>query len=67
MQKTLNAKKFLLQYHITSSLRTLTTNFHSPWNKKEEVETLVLDNDVDIVICSESHSQQGITNSEFLP
>ena len=40
VQKTLNAKKFLLQYHTTSSLRILTTNFQSPWNKKEKVETL---------------------------
>ena len=27
-----------------TSLHILTTNFQSPWNKKEEVETFVLDN-----------------------
>ena len=45
----------------------LTANFQSLWNKKDEVEAFVLDNDIDIVIGSESHLHQGISNSEFLP
>ena len=49
------------------SLRILTANFQSLWNKKDEVEAFVLDNDIDIVIGSEGHLHQGISNSEFLP
>ena len=46
------------------SVHTLTANFQRLWNKKEEDETFVLDNDIDIVIDSESHLNQGISNSD---
>ena len=49
------------------SLRILTANFQSLSNKKNEVEAFALDNDIDIVIGSESHLHQGISNDEFLP
>ena len=49
------------------SLRILTANFQSLWNKKDEVEAFVLDNDIDIVIGSEGHFHQGISNRKFLP
>ena len=38
-------------------------NFQSLWNKKEEVEIFVLDNDIGIAM---SHLQLGIKNNEFL-
>ena len=47
------------------SLCILTANFQRLWNKKDEVETFVLD--IDIVIGLESHLHQGIINHDFLP
>ena len=54
-------------YCKAKSLCILTANFQSLWNKKDEAEAFVLDNDIDIVIGSENHLHQGISNSEFLP
>ena len=48
------------------SLHILTANLQSLWSKKGEVEKFVLDNDMDIVIGSESHLHQGISTGEFL-
>ena len=49
------------------SVHILTANFQSLWNKKDEAEAFVVDNDIDIVVGSESHLYQGINNSDFLP
>ena len=52
---------------MVKSLHILTVNFLSLWNKKDEFETFFLDNDTDTIMGSESHLNQGISNSEFLP
>ena len=49
------------------SLCILTVNCQNLWNKKEEVETFVLNNDIGIVTGSESHLHQGTSNNDFLP
>ena len=49
------------------SLHILTSNSKSFWNKKEEIETFVQDNDIDIVIGSESNLNQRVSKSGFLP
>ena len=45
----------------------LIVNFQSIWGKKEELKDVLLQNNIDIVIGSESHLDPSISNSEFLP
>ena len=67
---SISSVSFISQYPVrckAKSLRILTAHFQSLWNKKDEVEAFVLDNDIDIVIGLESHLCQRISNSKFLP
>ena len=48
-------------------LRLLVINFQSIWGKKEELESILLEHDIDIVIGSESHLDPHINDSEILP
>ena len=47
-------------------LRIFVVNFQSIWGKKEELE-VVLQNDIDIVIGSETHLDPSISDHEFIP
>ena len=42
-------------------------NFQSIWNKQLELESHLHDNDIDILIGTESHLYFNIKNSELLP
>ena len=44
----------------------LVINFTSTWEKKEELELTLIENDIDIFIGSETHLDPSISNSEFL-
>ena len=48
-------------------LRILCMNFQSIWGKKEQLEQELLDNNIDIVIGSETHLDASIKDAEFLP
>ena len=48
-------------------IRILTVNFQSICNKKEELETFLMENDIDVVLGSESHLSPSINNSEIVP
>ena len=49
------------------TLRLLTVNFQGFWNKKDEIEEFLVENDIDIVLGSESHLKPSIKNAEILP
>ena len=42
-------------------------NFQSIWGEKEQVEEALVENNVDIVIGSETHLDNSIKDAEFLP
>lgn len=48
-------------------LRTITCNFQSIWSKKAELENFSTENDVEIVIGTETHLSCNITNAEVIP
>ena len=47
-------------------LRMLTVNFQSIRNKKDELELIIINEDIDIVLGSETHLTPCITDSEIL-
>ena len=49
------------------SLRVVTVNFQSICNKKDEPSSFLIENDVDIVLGSETHLSASINNTEILP
>jgi len=42
-------------------------NFQSIFNKKGELSKLLTDNNIDIILRSETHLSPSISNIEFLP
>ena len=50
-----------------SKLRILVCNFQSIWNKRNSLEIFVETHKIDIVVGSETHLNNSIKNSEFLP
>ena len=51
----------------SKSLRVVTVNFQSIYNKKDELSSFLTENDVDIVLGSETHLSLSINNAEILP
>ena len=51
----------------SKSLRVVTVNFQSIYNKKDELSSFLTENDVDIVLGSETHLSPSINNAEILP
>ena len=47
-------------------LQVLVLNFQSIRNKKEDLELMLSESDIDIVLGSETHLNQNITDNEFL-
>ena len=53
--------------HVKSkSLRVVTVNFQSIYNKKDELNSFLIENDVDIVLGYEAHLSPSINNAEIL-
>ena len=50
-----------------SKLRILVCNFQSIWNKRNSLEIFVETHKIDVVVGSETHLNNSIKNSEFLP
>ena len=50
-----------------SKLRILVCNFQSIWNKRNFLEIFVEIHKIDVVVGSETHLNNSIKNSEFLP
>ena len=50
-----------------SELKIMCINFQSVWGKKEQIEQALSENNVDIVIGSETHLDKSIKDAEFLP
>ena len=48
-------------------LRIFTCNFQSIWNKKAELEKLLTNNNIDILIGTETHLSCNIKNAEIIP
>ena len=55
-----------LSQRKVKQLRMLTVNFQSIRNKKEELELILINEDIDIVLGSETHLTPCITDSEIL-
>ena len=51
----------------SKSLRVVTANFQSIYNKKDELNSFLIENDIDIVLGSETHLSPSINNAEILP
>ena len=51
----------------SKSLRVVTVNFQSTYNKKDELSSFLIENDVDLVLGSETHLLPSINNAEILP
>ena len=51
----------------SKSLRIVTVNFQSIFNKKDELCHFLINNNIDIILGSETHLSSSISNSEFLP
>ena len=51
----------------SKSLRVVTANFQSIYNKKDELNSFLIENDIDIVLRSETHLSPSINNAEILP
>ena len=51
----------------SKSLRIVTVNFQSIYNKKGELSSFFIKNDIDIVSGSETHLSPSINNAEILP
>lgn len=49
------------------SLRVSVFNFQSIWNKRAILSTFLSENDIDVLIGSETHLTKDILNSEILP
>ena len=49
------------------SLRIVTLNFQSMFNKKDEICHLLNDNNTDIILVCETHLSPSISTSELLP
>ena len=50
-----------------TQLKIMCINFRSVWGKKEQIEEALLEDNVDIVIGSETHLERSIKDNEFLP
>ena len=50
-----------------TQLKILCINFRSVWGKKEQIEEALFEDEVDIVIGSETHLDRSISKAEFLP
>ena len=51
----------------SKSLRVVTINFQSIYNKKDELSTFLIENDADIVLGSETRLSPSINSAEILP
>ena len=51
----------------SKSLRVVTVNFQSIYNKKDELSSFLIENDIDIVLGSETHLSPSINNTEIPP
>ena len=51
----------------SKSLRVVTVNFQSAYNKKDELSSFLIENDIDIVLGSEVHLSPSINKAEILP
>ena len=51
----------------SKSLRIVTVNFQSIYNKKDELGSFLVENNVDIVLGSEKRLSPSINNAEILP
>ena len=51
----------------SKSLRVVTVNFQSIYNKKDELGSFLVENNVDIVLGSEKHLPPSINNAEIPP
>ena len=61
-KSSVSSISFISQHTVRCKAKSLcvsTANFQILWNKKEEFETLVLDNYIDIVTGSENYLYQG--------
>ena len=48
-------------------LRLVTVNFQSIYNKKDELSSFLIENDVDIILGSKTHLSPSINNAKFPP
>ena len=51
----------------SKSLKVVTVNFQSIYNKKDELSSYLIENDVEIVLGSETHLSPSVNNAEVLP
>ena len=51
----------------SKSLRVVTVNFQIIYNKKDEISSFLIENDIDIVLGSETHLSPSINNAKILP
>ena len=51
----------------SKSLKVVTVNFQSIYNKKDELSSFLFENNADIVLGSETHLSPTINNAEILP
>ena len=66
INSTLNLDEDMLRVK-SKSLRVVTVNFQSIYNKKGELSSFLIKNDIDIVLGSETHLSPSINNAEILP
>ena len=65
INSSLNLDKDMLRVK-SKSLRVATVNFQSIYNKKDELNSFLIENDVDTVLGSETHLSPSINNAEIL-
>ena len=67
LQRPLTCSSPKTVYRKAKQLRIMTINFQSILGKKEELQLALVENNIDIVIGSETHLDPSINDSEFLP
>ena len=66
INSSLNLDEHILRVK-SKSLRVVTVNSQSIYNKNDELSSFLIENDVDIVLGYETHLSPSINNAEILP
>ena len=66
INSSLNLDEYILRVK-SKSLRVVTVNSQSIYNKNDELSSFLIENDVDIVLGYETHLSPSINNAEILP
>ena len=66
INSSLNLNEDMLRVK-SKSLKVVTVNFQSIYNKKDELSSYLIENDVEIVLGSETHLSPSVNSAEVLP